>query len=130
MRKCQDEETEFWKTRGDKSNSYDRVIKVKLPSIEGFSLHLGVATKTLYNWGDEHPEFLHALEKIKKEQQLRLMDKGLSGEYNSTIAKLILSANHGMREKSDITTDGKELPTPILHGLLSDDGNKKDSSAQ
>ena len=32
----------------------------------------------------------------------RLGESGLSGAYNSTIAKLILSSNHGMHEKSEV----------------------------
>ncbi len=39
----------------------------------------------------------------------RLIDMGLSGVYNSTIAKLILSSNHGMRERLDKTSDDKPI---------------------
>lgn len=75
-------------------------LKVKLPTIEGFATFLDVSKKTLYNWGDENPLFLHALQKINHEQKERLFNMGLSGDYNSTIAKLILSSNHGMSEKT------------------------------
>ena len=90
-------------------------LTVNLPTVEGFAMFLDVSKKTLYNWEDEHDQFLHALDKIREEQRKRLLNKGLSGDYNSTIAKLILSSNHGMREKSDVTTDGKELPQPLLY---------------
>lgn len=92
------------------------IIKVKLPTIEGLALKLNVSRKTLYNWAEKHNAFLHTLEKIEREQKNRLLNKGLSGEYNSTIAKLILSSNHGMVERKDLTTDGKELPAPIYGG--------------
>jgi len=62
---------------------------------------LNVPRRTLYEWRDKHKDFSHSLEKIVTEQHKRLLDKGLSGEYNSTIAKLILSSNHGMSEKSE-----------------------------
>lgn len=86
-------------------------LQVKLPTIEGFSLYLGVSKKSLYNWREEHEDFLHALEKIEKEQKERLLNMGLSGDYNATIAKLVLSANHNMREKSetDVTSGGEKL---------------------
>ena len=107
-------------------------IRVKLPTIEGFAVYIGVNKTTLYEWDKKYPEFSNSLDKIKQEQQERLLDNGLAGTYNSTIAKLILSSNHGMREKSDVTTDGKELPTPLLANMdsnvLNNDSNKEDSS--
>lgn len=106
---CQDEEDEFHRTRGEKSDSYDRIIKAKLPTIEGFARFIDVAVSTLYLWKEEYSDFSEALEKIMVEQRERLINKGVSGEYNSTIAKLILSANHGMRDSTDVTTGGKPI---------------------
>ena len=86
-------------------DTYDdatRKLKVKLPTMEGFSTFIEVNRDTLYEWGKVHPKFSDALSEIKKEQQKRLLNMGLSGEYNSTIAKLILSSNHGMSEKTEI----------------------------
>lgn len=91
--------------------------KVKLPTIEGFARYIGVNKTSLYEWEKKHDIFSNALDKIRQEQQQRLLDNGLAGTYNPTIAKLVLSANHGMREKQDVTTDGKELPTPLLNVL-------------
>ena len=54
---------------------------------------------------------------------------GLSGDYNSTIAKLILSTNHGMREGTDITSDNK--PIAILGNALPDNhSGQQDNKAQ
>lgn len=93
---------------------YDPKLKVKLPTIEGFARYINVSKKSLYNWEKEHPKFLHALEKIKIEQQQRLINMGLSGDYNPTIAKLVLSANHNMREKADLTSDNKEIGSNLI----------------
>lgn len=82
-------------------NVYSNKIKVKLPTIEGFAAFLDVNKTTLYEWEEKYPEFSNALDKIRVEQQTRLIDNGLSGDYNATIAKLVLSANHNMREKTD-----------------------------
>ena len=89
----------------------DYVLKVDLPTIEGFALFLGVNKTTLYEWDKKYPDFSNSLDKIRIEQQTRLINEGLAGNYNPTIAKLILSSNHGMREKTeqDITTGGKKI---------------------
>lgn len=111
LKKCQDEEVQVVR----QSNSakgyemYDTKIKVKLPTIEGFAVFIGVSKQAMYRWEEEHDEFRNALNKIRQEQQERLINSGLSGDYNSTIAKLILSSNHGMRERTDHTTDDKEF---------------------
>ncbi len=94
-------------------------IRVKLPTIEGFARYLGVNKTTLYEWSKEHPAFSNALEEIKTEQLERLINNGLNGDYNSTIAKLMLSSNHGMREKSetDVTSGGEKITFGIAEAI-------------
>lgn len=84
---------------------------VRLPKREGFAKYLNVTRQTIDNWSKEYPEFFDALSKIDLEQKDRLVDNGLAGKYNSTIAKLVLSANHGMAEKTDtdITSKGDKI---------------------
>jgi len=106
---CVDEEREFHKTRGDKSDSFERIVKVNLPKIEGFAQYIGVHKDTLIEWEKKSDEFSVALNKIRTEQHNRLMDNGLSGGYNPMITRLILATNHGYREKSDVTTDGDKI---------------------
>jgi len=84
-------------------------LTVKLPTVEGFSLMLGVNKVVLYTWEKKYDDFRNALDKIRVEQKQRLLNMGLSGDYNSTIAKLILSSNHGMVERQDVTTAGNEI---------------------
>jgi len=76
----------------------DKGKEVNLPTAEGLAQYLEVTRKTLYNWADEHEEFLHILESLNQEQAKRLINKGLSGGYNSNIAKLIL-AKHGYKDQ-------------------------------
>lgn len=117
LAECTDDEFE----RGEDRNVMYK-IRVKLPTIEGFARFLGVNKTTLYEWSKEYPEFSNALEEIKTEQQERLINNGLNGDYNPTIAKLMLSSNHGMKEKSeqDITTGGEKI-TPLLVRFLGDE---------
>ena len=108
----QDTELEKVGLRSEKGyEKIDYILRVNLPTIEGFARFLGVNKTTLYEWEKSYEEFSNALDKIRVEQQTRLINEGLAGNYNPTIAKLILSSNHGMREKTeqDITTGGKEI---------------------
>lgn len=84
-------------------------INVNLPMIEGFARYIDVSKRSIYEWKDKYPEFSHALEKIEIEQKKRLIEMGLANVYNSAIAKLVLSANHGMKERSDMTSDDKPI---------------------
>jgi DNA-binding XRE family transcriptional regulator len=91
----------------------------ELPTIEGLARYIGVTKQTMLNWGKEHKDFLDALAKLKDQQAVELINKGLNNKVNPTIAKLVLSANHGMREGTDVTTDGKEI-TFTLHKDVAD----------
>ena len=107
---------EFHKTRGVNSDGYERIVKVNLPTREGFAARLGFPRQTLDNWSKDHVEFFDALKKIDAEQKQRLIQEGLAGNYNSTIAKLLLSSNHGMAEKteSDITSGGEKITGIVI----------------
>jgi len=96
--------------------------QTSLPTIEGFAIYLDVVKSTLYEWAKEHKEFSNALREILLRQAKQLIDDGIYGgkEVNSTIVKLLLQANHGMKERSDVTTDDKQLPTPIYGGKAVD----------
>lgn len=84
--------------------------KVKIPTIEGLCLKLQINKSTLYDWEDKYQEFSHDIDKVRKSQAERLVNKGLSGEYNPTIAKVLLS-KHGYTEKQEIdhTTKGESM---------------------
>ena len=131
LEKHQDEEKEILKQRNEDKGyeMYDKKLVVKLPTIKEFAIFIDVPYRTLYDWKKEGEEYLknqnaeyedfkrleleqkadfsQALNKIFVEQEQRLLNKGLSGDYNSTIAKLILSSNHGYAEKQDVKTENK-----------------------
>jgi len=95
--------------------------KVNLPTVGGVCMVLGVAESTVHKWAKEHPEFSESLRILVKEQEKRLLDSGLSGDYNPTIAKLVLSSNHGMSEKQEVKHDGN---ITVSLGKLIKDANK------
>ena len=93
--------------------------QTSLPTKQGFALWLGVDEDTLNNWAKEHDKFFGALKKLMLLQGQQLIDDGIYGgkEVNATIVKLLLQNNHGMKERTDTTTNDKDLPTPILGGI-------------
>lgn len=123
----QDSYNEFVKQKNEEKGYeiFDRGLTVKLPTIEGFALFIGVNKTTLYEWEKKNIDFSNALEKIRTEQQERLINSGLSKEYNPTIAKLILSSNHNMVEKTqaDVTHN---VPEPLLNALRNNNSDKED----
>lgn len=98
-------------------------LKVKLPTVEGFAMYIGVNKTTLYEWEKRYENFSNALEKIRVEQKKRLLNSGLSGEYNSTIAKLILSSNHGMSDKQDVDVKSGGEVIKAINYIIPDGDN-------
>lgn len=114
-----------------------------LPTIEGFALHLGVDSDTINNWAkarvkDErgnkikqrlHPEFFHAIKRLKTYQKEKLINDGLYGgkAVNTAMAIFLLKVNHGMVEtnKTDVTTKGE----PIIWQEVIYEDVKKDKVA-
>lgn len=130
-----------------KSDKPHFVHKVNVPTIEGLSLATGIARKTIYNWIESQPSedatqqeldthnmFLHIISRLQAEQGQRVLNNGLSGNYNPTIAKLLLSARHNYVEQSkqDITSGGKEIAPIALVRFIGgdDDGETSTSKAE
>ena len=120
---CIDEEVQLTKQSSEKYEMFENKLKVKLPSKGGLAVYLKV------DWAEKFPEFSDIMEELGAIQEERLMNAGLSGDYNPTIAKVLLT-KHGYREGIDQTTNDKELPTPILNGISTDNSNKEDSKSQ
>lgn len=91
--------------------------QMEIPTYEGFAIYLDVSVDALDDWKKLYPDFSGALAKIKIRQKVQLMNDGIYGgkEVNSTIVKLILQNNHGMKERTDTTSGDK--PIPILGGI-------------
>lgn len=81
-----------------------------IPTIEGLAEYLGVACSTVELWATKYEDFSGALERIKKKQKDIIINRGLDGEFNPTIAKLILSANHDVRETQVNINQNTEVP--------------------
>lgn len=84
-------------------------LKYKLPSIEDLALFLEVNRDTLYEWEKEHEEFSDILGKVRAKQATELINGGVNGNLNPTIAKVLLT-KHGYREGLEQSgVDGQPL---------------------
>lgn len=125
---CKDEEKVFQNMSG-KSNGYQRRVQVTLPTLEGFAKFLrnkypGTKTTTthIWNWEENHPEFLESTTRIRNEQAERLMNGTLTGDYEKSMAQLILrsqSRHYQPVEKNELT--GKDGGAIKTESNLSDD---------
>lgn len=83
-----------------------------VPSLEGLALHIGISRETIYAWEGQEgkEEFSDIVDVIRKGQAKELVNKGLKGDFNSSIAKVMLS-KHGYSEKTEIdhTTKGEKI---------------------
>jgi hypothetical protein len=85
-----------------------------IPSAAGLAVISEVSEQTVYNWDCEaHPEFFGLLAKLKAKQQQVLITKGLSGDFNAAITKLVLS-KHGYHDRVEQTgADGGAIKTDM-----------------
>ncbi len=90
-----------------KASDYIEDCPDVVPSAAGLAIFLGISRQTVYQWRDDHPEFSDTLATLLAEQERRLINGGLNGEYNSNIAKLMM-ANHDYVERSERAHTGPD----------------------
>jgi hypothetical protein len=86
----------------------------QIPSIAGLAVILGVRRETLHVWAKEEGKevFSNILGAILAKQENVLINKGLTGDFNSAISKLVLG-KHGYHEKVDSTLSGGDKPITL-----------------
>ena len=89
----------------------------QIPSIAGLAVILGVRRETLHVWAKEEgkEEFSNILGEILATQEKVLISKGLTGDFNPTIVKLILG-KHAYHDRRDNTITGLDGgPVKVLN---------------
>lgn len=89
-----------------------------IPQIASLALFLGVSKSTLYLWAEDHKPFSDVLDEVRAAQEQMLIRNGLSGDFNSTITKLVLT-KHGYHDKQDLEhtgANGKPLEISVKWG--------------
>jgi hypothetical protein len=117
---CVDEYKQVVIGESEKFTSFKEKTIVRLPSIEGLARFLKISKDTIYEWEKIHPLFSDVLHALRSEQAQRLIDMGLSGDYNPVIARMLLS-KHGYAERTELTgADGKAVITETHVKIIRD----------
>lgn len=101
-------------------NNFSEYEYNEIPSQTGLSRALDIALATVKAWGkDENKqEFSAILEKIHKKQHDILISKGLNGDFNSNICKLVLG-KHGYHDKQELKdTTSRKLTNDQLQAQI------------
>lgn len=89
-----------WESQGD-----------AVPMVVGLCLYIERSQTVIYEWAkDEDKQFRDIVKAIGENQQVELFNKSLRGDYNASMAKLMLT-KHGYSDKvdSDVTSGGKTI---------------------
>ena len=102
---CEDEIVQVISGESEKFTAFKEKVRVKIPTIEGLSLYLKIHKDTIYDWEKKYKPFSDVINILRAKQVDNLINKGLSGDYNPIIAKVLLS-KQGYSEKTEtnITT--------------------------
>jgi hypothetical protein len=95
------------------NGDYETIYAHGIPSHLGLCEALGITKQTLYRWRGEDGkgEFSDMLDFCLSRQHNLLIGKGLSGDFNSTISKLVLS-KHGYADRVEQSgVDGGSIKT-------------------
>jgi len=96
--------------KNPQGSTRDELTIEQLPLLCGLVKVLKVNQDTITEWRKRYDLFSAACDELLSVQKKTLIQLGLSGAYNSTIAARILGANHGMAEKKNIDLNVKDLP--------------------
>jgi hypothetical protein len=101
---------EAWKDEGD-----------MIPSVVGLVKYIERSKTCVYEWAkdDDKKEFKDILDRINEVQRQVLINKGLSGDFNSNITKLVLG-KHGFSEKRELSGD-PDKPVQVIAREMSAD---------
>lgn len=95
----------------------------KQPTLAGLAYALGINRQTLYNY-EKRDQFFDIVKRAREKVESIYEDRLL---YSSSPTGVIFALkNMGWKDRSDVTTNDKDIPTPILgggSGLPGDDSN-------
>lgn len=97
---------EVYETARDYLENYKSKYDQVIPSIAGLAVSINISRSRVYEWVDENSpvyneEFKDIVEKCLSNQEVTLTNMGLSGDFNASITKLLLT-KHGYHDKQDV----------------------------
>lgn len=98
-----------------------------VPSVGGLAVYLNKARSTIYSWAkdDDKKAFSDLLEILLAKQEKLLLNGGLSGDFNASITKLMLS-KHDYSEKKTEVVDYRDLTPWSSIEVVEDKMTKRD----
>lgn len=112
LKECVDGYKRIVQSQNKKRKIYTTKFQVKLPTIGGLAVYLHISRDTIYDWKKKHKEFSYIIDEMMAEQEDRLINSGISGDYNATISKVLLT-KHGYREGHEVANpDGTNVFRP------------------
>lgn len=105
----------------------DKGEYIKPPTITGLAIALGTNRETLCNY-EEKEQFFDTIKEAKSRCEEWVEQNALMGKANATFSIFNLKNNYGWKDKqeTDITTNGKDLNTPVLVKFI--DENNRDTN--
>lgn len=123
---CKDGYERVLQSEKKRSVMYTHKFRVKLPTIGGLARYLHIRRETIWDWAKKIPEFSNVIGELMAEQEDRLINNGISGDYNPTIAKVLLT-KHGYREGHEMANpDGSNLFRPTVEDQAAADRALRD----
>lgn len=112
----------------DYINNYKDLTDHSVPSVVGLCAYINIAKSTVYDWSEKNiGQFSDIVCNLLEKQELGLINGGLSGDYNSSISKLMLT-KHGYHDKLDqdnTSSDNSMTPVTLDTSKLSDEALKE-----
>lgn len=113
----------------------ENIIKLKQAaaldcSVEEMAYLCNVSHQTIYNWREANPELFEEIDRLRANPVLKARQtvvNNIDKSYSNAVDYLKRKQRKEFGDNVDHTSEGKQLPTPILHGLQSDDSNEEDS---
>lgn len=124
-----DETRILHKTIEDKKGNIITVeteVGSKFPTLEGFACReVGVAYRTLLEWGKKHPEFKEALELARTHQSRIMLTNALLGHYTQPSAVLFMKTNMGYVDRVALQGGGEGTDPVKQEVALKDEMGKR-----
>ena len=80
-----------------------------VPSVVGLCKVINRSKSSVYRWAEEeNSDFWDILRAINENQELVTFNRALTGDYNASIAKLLLG-KHGYSDKQEIKAEVKDI---------------------
>lgn len=106
-------------------------------TVDEMAYYCDVSRQTIYNYLDPESDFFDKklaakVEKLRARPILKARQAVVKSldDHNSAYRYLERKARKEFSPNLDITTEGKQLPTPILHGILRDNSTSQDGEAE